>query len=165
MNSKLNKINTVIHKIGSIGFRDIDYASLDIQSILALRYLFDLPNDIVNLRKDVDDLTFFPERLNASYRDEWIIYIKKSIARLHLKDLDKNQLAFIASTSNVDSKCIDADIYERLNMLKTRLEHTKKNVSFSQMFAQVALANTIINSGDVLMMKSEQLRKIEQFIK
>ncbi|MFT5276483.1 MAG: hypothetical protein ACI8VI_000111, partial [Granulosicoccus sp.] len=28
MNSKLNKINTVIHKIGSIGFRDIDYASL-----------------------------------------------------------------------------------------------------------------------------------------
>lgn len=137
MNFKSNTLNTLEHHIRSRGFRDIDYANLNIQSIFTLRYLFDVPNDIVNLQKDIEDLSDFPQRLNASYRDEWIRFIKKSIAQTKSKDMNKADLAFPSSDDNA---------------------------VFSRMLEHVSLADKILNSSSVAVLKSERLRKIEKLI-
>jgi hypothetical protein len=130
-----------------------------------LRYLLDIPNDIVNLQKDIADLSYFPERLTASYRDEWIKYIKKAIAQLKLKELNKSALGHIVDDKNTDTLTIEIPIRKRLDNLKTRLDNAKSDDYFSKMYAQVTLADKVISSDDILVLKSEQLRRIEQLIK
>lgn len=47
--------------------------------LLALRLLYDDPNDIVNIDKDIRDLVRHPERLHDSYRKEWEAYVRRSL--------------------------------------------------------------------------------------
>ncbi|WP_137168456.1 hypothetical protein [Salinimonas lutimaris] len=49
--------------------------------LLALRVLFDDPDDIVDLDQDIADLRYFPERLHASYRPEWETYILHALIK------------------------------------------------------------------------------------
>jgi len=53
--------------------------------LLALRLLYDDPNDIANIDKDVHDLVRHPERLQDSYRKEWEAYVRRSLV-LALKE-------------------------------------------------------------------------------
>ena len=54
--------------------------SADILTIFAFRYILDEPHPVINLEQDLQDLNAWPERLESSYRAEWLSFIKK---RLH----------------------------------------------------------------------------------
>lgn len=60
-------------------------ARLTIDVLLALRLLYDKPDDISNLDKDINDLARYPERLHDSYRSEWETYVRRALV-IALKD-------------------------------------------------------------------------------
>jgi len=58
---------------------------ISIDLLLALRFLYDTKNDVVDLKQDVSDLSVVPERLSDSYRQEWEAYVLRAIV-LDMKD-------------------------------------------------------------------------------
>ena len=77
MSDKSDTITSVLWQIRESGLYGALNTDLSLPNLFVLRYLLDQPNDIVNLQKDIEDLPFFPDRLTASYQDEWIIFCKK----------------------------------------------------------------------------------------
>ncbi|RXJ73840.1 hypothetical protein CS022_07600 [Veronia nyctiphanis] len=61
-------------------------SSLSFRSLLLLRLALDKKEYACDIEQDIMDLYFFPERLVASYPDEWRAYIKRGLARLKIKE-------------------------------------------------------------------------------
>jgi hypothetical protein len=169
MNVKADVFRSVISHIRSAGLYGALNAELKLPSLFVFRYWLDIPNDIVNLQKDIQDLPFFPERLNASYQDEWIIFCKKAVSKLGFKDLSKLNLAFLTDERNADAPqhLIDqADQRpESLISLKKRLICMQESEEFDKQFNQLCLIESLFSSSGVAILKSQQQRKIEDFIK
>lgn len=74
MASRLNQLKEVL-----------PLSRISIDLLLALRFLYDTKNDVVDLKQDVSDLSVVPERLSDSYRQEWEAYVLRAIV-LDMKD-------------------------------------------------------------------------------
>lgn len=169
MNVKADAFRSVISHIRNAGLYSALNTDLNLPSLFVYRYLLDKPNDIVNLQKDIQDLPFFPERLNASYQDEWIIFCKKAVSKLGFKDLSKLNLAFLTDELNADDpqSLIDHEYQrpETLILLKERLMCMQESEEFDKQFKQLCLIESLFSSNGVAILKSQQQRKIEDFIK
>ena len=169
MNDKSDAFRSVISHIRNSGFYNALNADLSLSSLFIYRYLLDQPNDIVNLQKDIQDLPFFPERLNASYQDEWIIFCKKAVSKLGFKDLSKLNLAFLTDELNAEDprRLIDHEYQrpETLIWLKKRLICMQDSEEFDKQFQQLCLIESLFSGNQVAILKSQQQRKIEDFIK
>jgi glycosyltransferase involved in cell wall biosynthesis len=169
MNDKSDAFRSVISHIRNSGFYNALNADLSLSSLFIYRYLLDQPNDIVNLQKDIQDLPFFPERLNASYQDEWIIFCKKAVSKLGFKDLSKLNLAFLTDELNAhdQQRLIDQEYPrpETLLALKKRFMCMQESQEFEQQFKQLCLVESLFSNNRVAILKSQQQRKIEDFIK
>lgn len=168
MSNKSDTISSVISQIRKSGLYGLLNTDVNLPDLFVLRYLLDQPNDIVNLQKDIEDLPFFPDRLNASYQDEWIIFCKKKVSKLGLKELSQTDLAFLADELEEINACDmlnnENQREETLIKLKERLQCMRTNDNFDKQFAQICLIQKVLLSKDVAVLKSEQQRKIERFI-
>ena len=70
------------------------------EALLAFRFLFDDPLDIVDLAQDISDLTLYPERLKDSYRKEWEAYVLKALAFEIKQHTDVSPAEFIELVMN-----------------------------------------------------------------
>jgi hypothetical protein len=169
MSKNLDTINSVLSQIRKSGLYGALNTDLNLPDLFVLRYLLDQPNDIVNLQKDIEDLPFFPDRLTASYQDEWIIFCKKKVSKLGLKELSQTDLAFLADELNnnntSDMPNNENQKEETLIKLKERLLYMRINDNFGKQLEQLCLVQRILVSKGVAILKSEQQRKIERFIK
>lgn len=169
MNAKADVFRSVISHIRNAGLYGALNADLSLPSLFVCRYWLDTPNDIVNLQKDIQDLPFFPERLNASYQDEWIIFCKKAISKLGFKDLSRLNLAFLTDERNADAsqRLIEPEYQrpETLISLKKRLIFMQESDEFDKQFKQLCQIQSLFSSNGVAILKSQQQRKIEDFIK
>jgi hypothetical protein len=169
MSDKLRTISCVLSHIRNSGLYGALNADLGLPNIFVFRYLLDQPNDIVNLQKDIDDLPFFPERLNASYQDEWIVFCKKTVSKLGLKDLSDTDLAFLADerdNNNTHNTLGEENKREEtLIKLKQRLICMQKSDDFNRQFEQLCVIQAVLLSKGVTVLKSQQQLKIERFIK
>jgi hypothetical protein len=169
MSNKSDTFSSVLSQIRQSGLYGALNSDLSLPNLFILRYLLDQPNDIVNLQKDIEDLPFFPDRLNASYQDEWIIFCKKKVSKLGLKDLSQTDLAFFADKIDDNDTCgMPNDKNQRqdsLIKLKERLLCMLTNDNFDKQFEQLCRIQKILLSKSVAILKSEQQRKIERFIK
>lgn len=66
--------------------------SLDILTLFAYRYILDEPHPVINLEQDLQDLNTWPERLEDSYRAEWLSYIKKRLHTIKAKPENEQSL-------------------------------------------------------------------------
>jgi hypothetical protein len=169
MSDKSDTISSVLSQIRDSGLYGVLNTDLSLHNLFVLRYLLDQPNDIVNLQKDIEDLPFFPDRLNASYQDEWIIFCKKKVSKLRLKDLSQTDLAFLAGELDDHNAC---DLLDEQNQrdgtlvkLKERLLCMRMSDEFNKQFEQLRLIQKVLFSKEVAVLKSEQQRNIERFIK
>jgi glycosyltransferase involved in cell wall biosynthesis len=169
MNLKADAFKSVISHIRNAGLYSALNAELNLPSLFVYRYLLDKPNDIVNLQKDIQDLPFFPERLNASYQDEWIVFCKKAVSKLGFKALSKPDLAFLTDELNADDprRAIDHQYQrpETLILLKKRLMYMQESEEFDKQFEQLCQIESLLSNNEVAILKSQQQRKIEDFIK
>jgi hypothetical protein len=169
MSDKSKTISCVLSQIRKSGLYGALNTDLSLPNLFVLRYLLDQPNDIVNLQKDIEDLPFFPDRLTASYQDEWIIFCKKKVSKLGLKDLSKTDLVFLADAIEDNCACdMPNDKNQKqatLIVLKERLLCMRMSNNFDKQFTQLCLIQKVLFSKDVAVLKSEQQRKIERFIK
>lgn len=169
MSNKSDTITSVLSHIRQSGLYGALNTDLSLPSLFVLRYWLDQPNDIVNLQKDIEDLPFFPNRLNASYQDEWIIFCKKKVSQLGLKELSLTELAFLADELDDNNACDmindENQGKETLIKLKKRLLCMRVSDIFDKQFEQLCLIQKIIFSKGVAVLKSEQERKVERFIK
>jgi len=168
MSDKLKTIQSVLAKIEASGlYHPID-RDLSLQSLFVFRYLLDQTNDIVNLQQDIEDLPFFPERLTASYQDEWIVFCKKTISKLKLKEISQQERCFLVGTlAENDALNFGTEHSETLKVLtslKSRLQEMQHSDGFNKQFAQLCVIDNVLHS-DIAVLKSEQQRKIERYIK
>jgi len=169
MSDKSDTISSVLAQIRNSGLSSVLKTDLSLPNLFVLRYLLDQPNDIVNLQKDIEDLPFFPERLNASYQDEWIVFCKKTVSKLGLKNLSGDGLAFLTDgrddTKVPNMRGDENPSAEVLKKLKSRIMCMQNSAAFSKQLKQLCLIQTVLGSKDVAVLKSEQQRKLERFIK
>ncbi|WP_051275364.1 hypothetical protein [Aestuariibacter salexigens] len=64
----------------------LDEASDEI--LLGLRLVLDEPDPVASIEQDLQDLFTYPERLQESYRHEWVAYVKRALA----EELSSEQL-------------------------------------------------------------------------
>ena len=100
--------------------------SADILTIFAFRYILDEPHPVINLEQDLQDLNAWPERLESSYRAEWLSYIKK---RLHtVKALPEKE---------------QAQFWQKHAELMSKKSSDERFTAFAEQIARIqALANT-----------------------
>ena len=126
---------------------DLNLSDRNIEELLALRILFDDPKDIVDLDQDLKDLEFFPERLEASYRHEWVTFISRAIAN-------------VCRSSSEASE----------NALTNAIQQQMKNVQnsddqrYEQLMHFVVLAQGIGDSDNVVSLPHPMRKKLEQFL-
>lgn len=165
MSEKSKTIQSVLTKIEVSGLYNSISTDLNLRSLFVFRYLFDEANDIVNLKKDIEDLPFFPERLSASYRDEWIVFCKKTISKLGLKQISQQECAFLVDASDFnDTLDVESEHKEVLTGLKSRIKAMQHSDAFNKQFEQLCVIEKVLHS-DIARLKSEQQRKIERLIK
>ncbi len=101
--------------------------SASMSFLLMLRIILDEP--ISHLNSDVEDLYLFPERLDDSYRDEWISYIKNRLVRDAFRhknwSIAKNLNHFIEQQYQLHGDTI-AKQYDALNRVIKQVESLKK---------------------------------------
>lgn len=56
-----------------------DDIQLNTLELFCLRYALDEPDPVENLKQDIVDLQYFPERLEQSYRALWVSYVKRKL--------------------------------------------------------------------------------------
>lgn len=66
--------------------RYLPVTRLSIDVLLALRLYYDSPTERVDIDKDIQELSEFPERLSGSYRAEWESFVKRQVAKQILHD-------------------------------------------------------------------------------
>lgn len=168
MSEKSKTIQRVLAKVEGSGLYNSIDRDLSLRSLFVFRYLLDQANDVVNLKKDIEDLPFFPERLTASYQDEWIVFCKKTISKLRLKKISLQERHFLIDTlQENDSLNFESEHSENLEILtslKSRLKAMQHSDEFDKQFAQLCVIEKILHS-DIALLKSKQQRKIERFIK
>jgi hypothetical protein len=168
MSDKFKTIQSVLAKVEVSGLYNSIDQDLSLRSLFVFRYLLDQANDIVNLKKDIEDLPFFPERLTASYQDEWIVFCKKTISKLGLKQISPQECAFLVDAPEEnDALHVEKEHsgnMEVLTSLKSRIKAMQLSDEFNKQFEQLCVIEKILNS-DIAVLKSEQQRKIERFIK
>ena len=119
----------------------------NIEELLALRLLFDDPRDIVDLDQDIKDLEFFPERLAASYKQEWIAYIGRAIAA-QCKSVDEDDERIYAGT-----------IQSKANELQDRDDER-----YRRLLAFVSRAQGISENDNVVSMPNPLRKRLEDFL-
>ena len=165
MSEKSKTIQSVLTKIEVSGLYNSINADLDLRNLFVFRYLLDEPNDIVNLKKDIEDLPFFPERLTASYQDEWLVFCKKTISKLGLKHISERECSFLVGASEEnDALNSNNENTEVLTSLKSRIKAMQQSDEFNKQFEQLCVIEKVLHS-DIALLKSEQQRKIERYIK
>ena len=97
--------------------------NLDLNTLFTLRFLLDVKNDIVNLKQDVLDLQYFPERLDGSYKQEWVTFIKR---QCHKRNIELSQ-----KTAQVRLNEISDDKIEEYQTLLTLVQQTE-NINNSE---------------------------------
>jgi hypothetical protein len=168
MSEKFKTIQSVLTKIEVSGLYNSINTNLNLRNLFVFRYLLDDANDIVNLKKDIEDLPFFPERLTASYQDEWIVFCKKRISKLGLKQISQQECLFLIDASeendalNVENG--QSENTEILTSLRLRIKAMQQSDEFNKQFEQLCVIEKVLHS-DIALLKSEQQRKIERFIK
>ena len=88
--------------------------TLDITSLFIFRFVMDNKKDIVNLDQDIQELHFYPERLNGSYRNEWITYVKKRAYELKIPLTVSKATQILNELPEKDKK----KFYELLDIIK-----------------------------------------------
>ena len=73
MNTRASQIEQLKHLL------PIEQLSLPV--LFALRLLFDKRDDVSDLDRDIAELAHFPERITASYRQEWEFYVRRALIR------------------------------------------------------------------------------------
>lgn len=96
---------------------------LDLNTLFTLRYLLDIKNDIVNLKQDVLDLQYFPERLDGSYKQEWLTYIKRQCHKREIELSQKTAQAFLGT--------LNEDQVSEYRALLTQVQQTE-NINNSE---------------------------------
>jgi hypothetical protein len=100
--SRLNKLKEVL-----------PLSRISIDLLLALRFLYDTKDDVVDLKQDISDLSVVPERLSDSYRQEWEAYVLRAIV-LDMKD-----------NEDIEPTLFINSILERVEKLKTESDALK----------------------------------------
>ena len=62
-----------------------DLANLTLEELFVLRFLLDKKEQVHSLEQDVNDLVYFPERMEISYRHEWLLYVKRKIRSTNIQ--------------------------------------------------------------------------------
>jgi hypothetical protein len=171
MSEKFKTIQSVLTKIEVSGLYNSINTNLNLRNLFVFRYLLDDDNDIVNLKKDIEDLPFFPERLTASYQDEWIVFCKKRISKLGLKQISQQECLFLIDASD-ENAALNAENghsehsenTDILTTLRLRIKAMQQSDEFNKQFEQLCVIEKVLHS-DIALLKSEQQRKIERFIK
>jgi hypothetical protein len=127
--------------------QDLNLSDRNIEELLALRILFDDPKDIVDLDQDIKDLEFFPERLEASYRHEWVTFISRAIAKMCK-----------SSSEASENKLTDAIQQQMKNV------QSNDDQRYEQLMQFVALAQGIGQNGNVVSLPHPMRKKLEQFL-
>ena len=118
----------------------MDIDKCDLVTLFTFRYLLDKANDVVDLKQDVFDLQYFPERLHASYADEWRNYIKRRIMVDGKDPIDEQSISQIA-------------------------EKDEKHKEYEQLKSIVIMALKINESSNVQSIQSPLKHYIEQLLK
>jgi len=113
----------------------------DLTTLFTLRFIFDDPSDIVDLRQDVKDLQEFPERLRGSYISEWKSYVRRHMYRQNLK-------------------LMSLDLYQLMENLEQ-----EKLIEFQLLTSIIEQANLITQSEKVKVIKSPFKAYIESLLK
>lgn len=97
----------------------------DIYTVFIYRYVFDTKNDIVDLRADVYDLQYFPERLLSSYQAEWKKYNKKAVNERGI-DLEEQDPSALVNALHPDQQ---QELSELLKIIEnTTTINASKNI-------------------------------------
>jgi hypothetical protein len=97
-------------------------ASTDIQTLFIYRYLLDKPDPIVDLKQDIEDLTYFPERVEGSYRAEWLTYVKKQLHQLKQQDQETQTAFWQALTFKMEQPEEDEQLSQALSKIEQSLK-------------------------------------------
>lgn len=112
---------------------------LDIISLFSIRYSLDEADPIENLHQDIYDLYHFPERLESSYRDLWLSYIKRKLRQ------------------NANNPHIIKNLLERANL--------NEDATFLELKKIVEQTVRINQSSEVSILKTPLKRYIERLLK
>lgn len=115
--------------------------NLNLATLFIFRFVLDKQNDIVNLHQDIQDLHFYPERLQGSYKQEWMTYVKKRVYELKLELTD-----------------------DKAQELFNKLPDEKKQ-EFYQLSEIIEKAEQINNSDNINVIKTGVKAYIEQLLK
>jgi hypothetical protein len=77
--------------------------TLSYRSLLLLRVALESPDDVTNIEQDITDLYLFPERLELSYKDEWLAYIKRALAHINISQDELQAIMNNDSSQNIDA--------------------------------------------------------------
>lgn len=121
----------------------IDVNQCDVSTLFMFRFALDKANDTVDLRKDIDDLSSFPERLTQSYLAEWRCYVKRELSKIQKNKGTKKQA------------------------LKDTLMTIQKgeNQDFNHLYERIKTAEKVNNSPSVTVMTTPLKSFVNQLLK
>ena len=94
--------------------------TLSLSSIFLLRVALQREQDVIDIEQDIMDLYLFPERLELSYPDEWLAYIKRSLA------IHQITLAELEAIMSDEPRCNDAKLAALHNKItKAKPQYTR----------------------------------------
>ena len=112
--------------------------TLSYRSLLLLRVALESPDDVANIDHDIADLYLFPERLELSYKDEWLAYIKRALARINISQDELQAIMNNDSSQDMDAAkkfnqlITEADSkYQRLVNVLTEVEQLNSSSNIS----------------------------------
>jgi len=120
-----------------------DIKQCDLKTLFMFRFALDKTNDTVNLEKDINDLSGFPERLTDSYLAEWQSYVKR--------ELNKIEKAGEAAKQSF-----------ALNIDKLQ---SGENTQFEHLYAKIKTAEKVNNSPEVAVMTTPLKSYVNQLLK
>lgn len=95
----------------------------DIESLFTLRYIYNDPTDIVDIKADIEDLRVFPERLSGSYSAEWVAYLRRKLKQQQLNTDPDDMLNTLTKSQREEHDYLlsiiqDANIISSTNNIK-----------------------------------------------
>lgn len=122
----------------------LDNASMNF--LLRLRIILDQSGS--QLESDIADLYGFPERLEGSYRDEWVSYIKKQLVQRAFNNSDYSPARNLSHFMEQQYEQRGEDI----NLLYEKFSQTLKDIEHMQSTENVVLFKySLKNSIESLM--------------
>lgn len=112
--------------------------SLSYRSLLLLRVALESPDEVISIEKDIEDLYLFPERLELSYKDEWLAYIKRALACINISQaelqsiMNNNAAVNIEAAKHINQLITAADPqYQRLLNILTEVQQLNRSSNIS----------------------------------